>query len=440
MESATPSAAASPTESLPPYARDRAFWGMTTTQFLGAFNDNLFKQLVLMLCTAYVLKIAARGDHWQSLAQAAFALPFVLFSGLGGYLSDRYSKRGIVVLCKVAEVVVMLLGAVSLWAFPPDTRIGLLALCGVLFLMGTQSAFFGPAKYGILPEMLRERDLPAANGVIQMTTFLAIILGTVAAGHAVVRFADELWVVTLMCVSVAIAGTLAAFSVRRTAIAQPGLKFHPDALWISRDLRSLLRRDRPLLAALLITTLFWFVGGAVLPAVNGLGAYHLRLGADRTSFLAAMMGVGIAIGCPVAGLMSRGQVRFDLVRLGAGGIFLCLMIVGLLPQFGLTVTSAERLARCSLAGLGFCGGLFAVPLQVFLQARPPKEQKGRMIGSMNLVNWIGILLSSAFHFATTSAFGKASTVSFLVLGLLMLPVAIAFRPNVHAAVPPPVQT
>lgn len=415
-----------------PYTRDRAFWGMTATQFLGAFNDNIFKQLVLLLCTAYVVKIAARGDSWQALAQAAFALPFVLFSGLGGYLSDRFSKRTIVVSCKVGEIVVMGCGAASLLLIPADSRAGLLALCGVLFLMGSQSAFFGPAKYGILPEMLREEDLPAANGLIQMTTFLAIIFGTVLAGQSVVAFRATLWVVTAMCVAIAVTGTLTSLLVRRTPIAQPELRLTTDALWINCDLRSLLRSDRLLLQVLLISTLFWFLGGAVIPAVNGFGEFNLKLGEDRTSLMAAMMGIGIAIGCPVAGLVSRGRIRFGLVRVGAAGIFLSLGTVSAAPHLGLSVAQVEQLCRGALVCLGFFGGLFAVPLQVFLQTRPPKSQKGRMIGSMNLVNWIGILVAALFHMISASVFGKGASISFVVLGLMILPIAIWFRPAVGA--------
>lgn len=407
-----------------PYKRDGAFWGMTATQFLGAFNDNVFKQMVLLLCTAYVAKIAATSDMWQSIAQAAFALPFVLFSGLGGYIADRYSKRRIVVSCKVAEIGVMLCGTAALLSLPGDSRGGLIALCMVLFLMGAQSAFFGPAKYGILPEMLRERDLPAANGLIQMTTFLAIIFGTVLAGQDIVE-----WKMTLICVGIAVIGTITSLLVRRTPVAQPDAKFSFDAMWINRDMRDLLRTDRALLMALLVSTLFWFLGGAVIPAVNGFGEFTLKVGKARTSVMAAMMGVGIAIGCPVAGVLCRGAVRFSLVRLGAFGIFVSLLVLGCLRYMGLAVDDIELVSRVSLVALGFFGGLYAVPLETFLQSRPPKEQKGRMIGSKNLVNWIGILLAAVFHLITTSALGKGTPVSFIILGLMILPVALFFRPQ-----------
>ncbi len=400
---------------------------MTVTQFLGAFNDNVFKQMVLLLCVAYVTATKATGDMWQPIAQAAFALPFVLFSGYAGYLSDKYSKRTIVILCKVAEIVVMLCGTAVLLTWEGDSQAGVIALCCVLFLMGSQSAFFGPAKYGILPEMLRERDLPTSNGIIQMTTFLAIIFGTVVAGLCMVRYRDQLSVITGICVGIAALGTLSSLMVRRTPVAQPNLKLSWDSLWINRDLRKLLSQDRLLLTVLLVTTMFWFLGGAVLPGVNSFGEANLKLGEDRTSFMAAMMGVGIAIGCPVAGFLSGGRTRFGLVRLGAIGIAVCLTVVGLSPFAGLEVTTVELICCGALGLLGFFAGLFAVPLQVFLQARPPKDQKGRMIASMNLVNWVGILVAAVYHLVASSILGNGSSLSFIVLAAFILPVVFIFR-------------
>src|SRR5437588_3629762 len=201
-----------------PLFRDRSFWGMTATQFLGAFNDNLFKQLVLLLAvgtgtTLVVSGVASPADRdaaragpdLQSLAMFCFALPFLLFSGIAGYLSERYSKRTIIVACKIAEIGIVLLG---LTAFAIWNVTGIAGLLLVLFLMGTHSAFFGPPKWGILPELFAERDLPQANGVILMTTFLAIIFGTGLAGVLLDWFGiAQLWLASLACLAIAVLGT-----------------------------------------------------------------------------------------------------------------------------------------------------------------------------------------------------------------------------------------
>ncbi len=447
--------AAKKSNRLPPLSRDPSFWGMTATQFLGAFNDNLFKQLVLLICVDYAARRPTGEDVYQPIAMALFAIPFVLFSGFGGWLSDRHSKRTIVVLCKVAEIAVMLLGMVAFLSGR------LSALFVVLFCMSTQSAYFGPAKYGILPEMLRERDLPQANGVIQMTTFVAIIFGMAAAGFSKQWFGDRLWVVSGMCISIAVLGTLSSLAVRKVPVAHPGLAFGVSALGINRDTWKLLRSDRQLFGVLMISSLFWFIGGVVQPAVNAFGKLQMRIGDGRTSIMAASMGVGIAAGCVLAGKASHKQVNFRLVRFGAWGIVACLVLaagLGAGHHSAVAVdadqasasfwdlmqpaSTLEWLARLSMGGLGIAAGFFIVPLQVFLQARPPGDQKGRMIGAMNLINWIGIVFSALFYQVCISlldAFqlrGQTDSLQvswvFAALAVLMLPVAVFYRPRDEA--------
>jgi MFS family permease len=187
---------------------DRSFWGLAITQFLGAFNDNLYKQLILLMAIP-----AIGGDiseDSQGWATAVFSLPFVLFSGFAGYLSDKYSKSIIIVLSKIAEVVIMLMAVVAFLSYATMEDWG---TWSVLFLMGLQSTFFGPAKYGILPELFQKEELPRINGLILMSTFLAIILGVVTAGvlKDVLVVADEagnpnfgrLWIGSVVCAVIA---------------------------------------------------------------------------------------------------------------------------------------------------------------------------------------------------------------------------------------------
>ncbi|HAW28039.1 MAG TPA: MFS transporter, partial [Planctomycetaceae bacterium] len=281
------------TEELPPLYQDSSFWGMTVTQFWGAFNDNLYKQLVLLFCAQQALQLQT--DDRQGTALAVFALPFVFFSGLGGWYADRHTKRTIVIACKVAEIIIALLAMAAFFTGE------LLPLLIVLGLLSTQSAIFGPAKYGILPEMLRDDDLPQANGIIQMTTFIAIIFGMASAGFVKQAYPDQLWKTSYFCIGIAVIGTIASFWVRRTPVAHPGLPFSSSALGIDTETRGLLRNDRRLLSVLLISSVFWFVGGIVQPLVNIFGIGQLQISESRTSLMAACMGVGISLGCIVAG-------------------------------------------------------------------------------------------------------------------------------------------
>ncbi|MFM7159525.1 MAG: MFS transporter, partial [Planctomycetaceae bacterium] len=374
-------------------ANRRDFWAMTITQFLGAFNDNLYKQVVMLLCVD-----AATQTDRQWIAQGVFALPFVLFSGFAGFLSDRHSKRSIVVLCKLAEILIVTLGTLALYR--NSVTGNLLAVLAVLFCMGTHSAFFGPAKFGILPELFPSKHLPIANGVFLMTTFVGIILGTVAAGYL-----KEYWIparlplVGACYLAIATLGLLTALWVRRTPPANPALRLDRESLLISGDMLRLMGRDRPLVGALLLSSIFWMLGGIVQSAVNAFGERQLRLTKDQTSLMPGMLVLGISVGCALGGWLCGQRVNFRLVRWGAWGIIASLLTIGLVGSSGLPATTILGWTNLALLGVGISAGIYTVPLQVFLQSRPPDDKKGQMIGAMNLSNWIAILLAAGLYWA-----------------------------------------
>ena len=468
-----------------PLLQDRSFWGLNLTQFFGAFNDNLFKQLVMLDC----LDQASQGGRdLQGLGLVLFSIPFIAISGYAGFLSDRFSKRTIIVLCKLAEVVIVLLGMIGFLVH------SLPFLLAVLCLMGAHSAFFGPSKYGILPEMLRAEDLPRANGMMLMATFLAIIFGLTAAGTAKHFFPDTLWLASLPCLIISITGLLTSLAVRSTSVAQPSLKFDATSLLIAPETRRLLRDQPKLFGVLLMSSVFWFVGGTIYPpAINALGKEQFHLNDLITGVLAATTGVGIAVGCVVAGILSKDRVRGWIVRTGAWGITLSLLLLALpgpgwnavreeIRELKLRVASkadanvaadrtvgataeisdggqanparmsdieprqfsnsADRFYRGTLLGpygsalalisVGLFAGFYSVPLQVYLQSTAPVEQKGRIIGANNLINWIGIASAGGVCFL-----GRIVLVDWLMLpyaslfGLaaaLMLPVALFYKP------------
>ncbi|WP_397568954.1 MFS transporter [Schlesneria sp. T3-172] len=495
----------------PPLFQDRSFWGLNLTQFFGAFNDNLFKQLVMLDC----LDQASQGGRdLQGLGLVLFSIPFIGISGFAGFLSDRFSKRTIIVLCKMAEVLIVILGMIGflLHSLP--------FLLAVLCLMGAHSAFFGPSKYGILPEMLRDQDLPRANGMMLMATFLAIIFGLTAAGMAKYFFNSTLWLASLPCLVIALLGLVTSLAIRPTPVAQPNLKFDASSLLIASQTRQLLRNSPSLLWVLLMSSAFWFVGGTVYPpAINALAKEQFHLDDLITGMMAASTGVGIALGCVVAGILSKNRVRGWIVRMGAWGLTLSLLALALpgpgwdkvrdeirelksvagvsVPanptavavnsagtpavegtagvgaektttiseterdqqvQVAATgevadktaeraardqrLSPAERFYRGTLLGpygsvvalicVGLFAGFYSVPLQVFLQASAPVEQKGRIIGANNLINWIGIASAGAVCFA-----GRVLLVDTLMLpyaslfgmaAALMLPVAAFYSP------------
>jgi MFS family permease len=452
---------------------DVSYHAMNFTQFFGAFNDNLFKQLVLLICVDYFLVVKT---DYQPYAQFMFALPFVLFSGFAGFLSDRMSKVRIVRAMKVAEIGVMAAGFFALHAVTGRVE----WLLVVVFLMGTHSAFFGPPKYGILPELFRERDLPQVNGMIQMTTFLSIILGMALGSFIKEWYNDRLWIGSAVCIGIAVVGTFTSLFVRKTPIAHPGLEFEPSALFISGETWNMLKADRPLFVVLLISSLFWFLGGVVQQSVNAFGRLQMQYGDGRTGLLAVSMAVGIMVGCLWAGAASRGRFRTGFVTLGAFGIVACFCgLAALASTAGVALSSSEPASasdaektkdaladsgkpeapaqsaersseslieilrpkdlfeiacRVLLGGVGLFAGFFYVPLAVIMQVRPPADKKGRMIGAMNLVNWICILLAAGFYLVALKecqVFHLRVSWIFATSAAVMLPIALFYRPSVQ---------
>jgi acyl-[acyl-carrier-protein]-phospholipid O-acyltransferase/long-chain-fatty-acid--[acyl-carrier-protein] ligase len=250
-----------------------------------------------------------------------------------------------------------------------------------------------------------------------------------------------------------VVGTATSFLVRRTPVAEPNAEFGLHSLGVSIETRELLKRDRPLRHALLVYSLFWFVAAVILPAVNALGRNVLSLNATKTSLMLGSISIGIAIGCLLAGKLSASRVRFGLVRLGTWGMLICMLLLSCPGVSAETLrglgVSPEWLGRVLgvdgqhllgfggsmvvLAVAGLFAGLLAVPLQVYLQAKPPETLKGRMIGTMNLINWVGILFSSVFYHYCQRLFTAIGLPPFYTFGatalVILLPIALFYRPK-----------
>ena len=320
----------------------------------------------------------------------------------------------------------MTLGLLIFLTGTAGTNSFIILLFGVLFLMGMQSAFFGPSKFGILPEMFSDTDLPIINGVILGTTFLAIIFGTAVAGLLKESLEGRLWVISLVCVGLAMIGTGTALLLRRTAPAQPDLKFK-GANWFGEP--AIWRRvtsDRLLFKALLVYATFWFVGGVVTLAITLVGKVQLELTDQVTAYLNAGMGLGIGSGSVIAAAISKKDIRFDLVKIGCAGMFIGLSLAAVFAIIDLNPALRIWLFGLSLATGGFFGGWVAVPLQVFIQSHPPSELKGRIIAVMNLMTWIGILMASLYYFSLLWITGFQMDPSWILLTLGIIMLLISF--------------
>jgi MFS family permease len=445
---------------LPPLPfRNRSFLCFLGTQALGAFNDNVFKQLVLLLGIGFLMA----GVEYQAVVQFLFALPFLLFSGLAGDLSDRISKGRLMVLCKLAEIIIALLGVgafLLISTAPADSgsiRVYLWLLAAVVFLLGAQSAFFGPPKYGGLPELVRTGDLPSATGLTQMTTFLAIIFGVALAGLLADVFAGRLYLAGLVTVSIAVLGTLTSLGIARNPPTDPRRQISAGSFSSNlRTLAAIWRTDGLMLRVMLIYSWFWFVGGVTLTAVNAYGRFQLGLNNFETSLLVATTSLGIACGSILVAQLSYGKVRLGLVVPALVALTVCLSAFALLPvhhptpddiqlfnQFRQSpdllesahiiplapyATRAGAYLLCFL--LGIAAGFYSVPLLTFLQARPAASEKGRTFAAVNWLNWVFILAAAVSYGAGMTVLASRANLLLAALGGLTLCMGILLLPGI----------
>ena len=291
------------------------FWALIVTQFQGAFSDNVLKWLVVFMILGMNVS-SAELHRVGELVTALFSLPFILFSMAGGFFADRFSKRTISVSVKIFEMGVMLLALAGFWW----NQIPM--LLGCVFLMGVHSSFFGPSKYGLLPELLPERKLSWGNGLLELGTFMAIILGTVAAARMSKQFHGHQTWSGIILIALAVLGFITSLGITRVPAADPGRKFHANFL---KDLFAqlrLVRRDRALTLAFLGNTYFFFLGQLLQLNVFFYGAQILHLDEIGIGQLSIALALGIGLGSAAAGYLSGGKIEYGLVPLGAFGMSL----------------------------------------------------------------------------------------------------------------------
>lgn len=357
---------------------DGRFEGFLWAQFLGAFNDNVYKMIVSFTAVRMALNTATSG-RYLALAGAVFIFPFILFSGYAGQLADRYSKTRILQITKSLEVVTMLLGIAAL------TAGNLNLLLAVLFLLATQATFFSPAKYGILPEAVGEEQISRANGLLELTTFIAIVVGT-SFGSALFQYwKDEPLRLGLVMLAIAVAGTLLCLHIPKVPAAGRCEPFRWNPFGeIVAGMRQL-RGRRPLALTMLGISWFWFIGALFQLTLVLEGTEILHTAETQTGLLFTALAIGIGLGSVLAGRISGDHIELGLVPVGS-------VIMGV---FTLLVSSTTNytVALAALTVVGFGGGFMAVPLNAYLQEEPAADEKGRMIATNNLMNSVAMAIA-----------------------------------------------
>lgn len=384
----------------------RGFWSLIATQFQGAFNDNALRTLVVFLLIGSEPSTETRYLMGE-LVGALFALPFIVFSMMGGYLADRYSKRSVAIATRVFGLALLLVA----WAgLTSDNRALLFA---AVFLAGWQGALFGPSKYGLLPELLPEKSLSWGNGILELGTFLAIILGTVGGAVLADVFRGRHEWSALLLVAFAGLGWLASLGITRVPAADPARRFRLNFvgdLW--RQIGEM-RKDRVLFLAVAGNTFCWFLGMLLQLNILFYGAEVLSLSEARIGLLMVALAIGVGLGSYAAGHLSGKKIEYGLIPLGAIGITVfsvALSLPGISPgQVG-----------AFLVLLGFFAGFFAVPINALIQYRPAEEVRGSILGAANLLSFVGVLLASGAHYLIAVRGGMPPPVVFLLSGLLTL--------------------
>ena len=393
------------------------FW----TQFLGAGNDNLFKFAFTVLIT-YQLQVRWLPPSLAGLAIGAlFILPFLLFSATSGQLADKFDKARLIRLVKSLEIAIMALAAYGF------VRADVIVLLGCVFLMGLHSTLFGPVKFAYLPQHLNERELTGGNGMVEMGTFVAILLGNVAGGLLVAIPGVGAHYVAFACVGVALLGRITAQAVPASPSTDPGLVINWNPVSETWRNLKLAHGNVVVFRSLLGISWMWFFGAAFLAQFPAFAKEVLHGDEQVASLLLVVFSIGIGVGSLLCEVLSRRHVEIGLVPLGAIGmsvfsVDLYFAARALPPSAGYTAAAflAEHRhwrVMADLALLSLFAGLYSVPMYALIQLRSAPSHRARIIAANNILNAL-FMIASALIVGALLAAGLTIPQVFLVIGVL----------------------
>ncbi|WP_266159512.1 MFS transporter [Dyella silvatica] len=399
------------------------FW----TQALGAFNDSAFRNAMVMLAAFQMGLPAAEVSLYTNLAPALFILPYFLFSATAGQLAEKFEKTRIIRYVKLFEITAMVLAA---WGFHTHNLPLLLA---VLFLMGVHSTVFGPIKYAILPQALKQTELVGGNGLVEMGTQLAILIGMVIGNMLMQMAGIGPYLSAALTIGVAAVGYVISRSIPPAPATAPELKFNWNPVSETVRVLGITRRDRAVFNAVLGISWFWFFGTVLVAQLPNYTKLNLGGDASVQTLVLTLFSLGTGIGSLLCEKMSGKRVEIGLVPLGAFGLTafgvdLFFARHGAAPMLGLTWWSFLHAAGSwrivlDLTLIGVFAGFYVVPLFAFVQARAPREQLSRVIAGNNILNALLIVAASMFGLGL-GLIGFSAPQIFLAAALLNVLVAV----------------
>lgn len=416
--------------------KERRFAPFFWTQFLGAFNDNVYKNAVLILLVFEAASFGLKGavfnaDLVTQLGGALFILPFLLFSATSGQLADKYDKVRIIRLVKVLEICIMVIGAIGFWFK------SLPVLLSTIFLLGLHSTLFGPVKYAILPQQLHKDELMGGNGLVEMGTFIAILLGEILGGFLIGIKPNGWMLVSATAIAIAITGYIMSRQIPSSPAPAPNLKVNWNPITETIANLRLAAKNKRVLIALIAASWFWFYGAVFLTQFLNLTRTVLYGDEHVVTLLLAVFSVGVGIGSAMCEKLSGHRIEIGLVPLGALG----LTIFGLEFYFALNAYQPEStVILIGMAGffaaegswrilldlllVGLSGGLFIVPLYALMQSETEETYRSRIIANNNILNALFMVGSALYcvlllrHITIPQLLGLTAELNLMVCAVL----------------------
>ena len=405
---------------------ERRFWPLFWTQFFGAFNDNFFKNALVILITYKAARVGGMGpEQMVALCAGLLILPFFLFSATAGQLADKFPRSILIQWIKLMEVGVMGLASLGFWLN------SLPFLLVVLFLMGLQSTLFSPIKYGILPQLLPKEELLGGNALVEMGTFLAILLGTIGGGTLIALEGYGTGVISVGVLVIAFIGLGTGFFVPRLPAEDPSLKIRFNPVTPTWEIYRFTKQNRSVYLSILAVAWFWFMGASVLSLFPNYCKDVLHGNEQLVTFFLALFSIGIGVGSLLCERLSRGRLELGLVPLGSLGmsIFVFDLFLAHPPMAGGpgSLLGVGEFIRCAagirivadLFLLALFSGLYIVPLMALIQQRTEATHRSRVIAGSNILSAFFMVLSSAFLMGL-HALGVPIPTIFLLLAVVNL--------------------
>ncbi|HEY1405669.1 MAG TPA: MFS transporter [Spirochaetota bacterium] len=402
-----------------PSSTKKHFTAMASAYFLGTFNDNFFKQAVL------ILAVAAGRTEMQGYALSIFTVPFLLFAAPAGWLADRFAKRRVVIAAKWMELAAMTAGAIGLltehW----------ILIFTMLFIMGTQATIFSPAINGSIPELFPREKVIKVNGILRLVVTTAILSGIALAGFALDipgkgfhHLDNGKIAVTLTIIGIAFLGIVAAYGVFSKPASAPQAPFPWKGPIDTVRILFETRKDKLLAVAICADVFIWFTGSLQILLINPMGLNEFNFSKSMTSALIVSQLLGLGLGGILSARFAKGEHWYRVLFPAGFLMSLFLLTLPLVPK--LSVNLLTPVLFILVATVGITGGLFMIPLESFIQVRPSADRKGTIWASANFIIFGGIMVSGPVsnflnaHLLPTSSFGILGIMSFITSLIILV--------------------